>query len=324
MPEFSTDVHLLIQVITGGRPKLAERPTSRFLKELSRIGTVEWCIREDHILGYERDAFPFNPYPVEFANEYARTHWRHSESRWEPGGFFGAFPGREWACLSAEERGYDAVLQLDDNVRDLGLVNAHLPAYRDGAGPADLLSALAELSASSNVAMLGAQLNSAPPSPRAKVLRTGYPYSVFIEKVGPSRLPYYGPFEDDIMHALDYALPETPITAGVVDAIRYVKDSKSRTGMRSHYNPLRGLEISRRYPRNVRLQLGPRTSSPVDQTRGVRHYLNTSGFTPVRILDRERYGRAVSYLSDRLTAGREAYRGQTFRKLERRAGGALQ
>jgi hypothetical protein len=288
---------LLVAVITGGRPRLADRPTARLFDELGKHGyaDVEWVLREDHVDAYETDERPLNVYPLDWANGYAKAHWRHPVTRFEPDGFHGAFTGREWAMRTAEERGYDAVLLLDDNVKALGPINSSIPSCRAAMSPGRMLRILADLCLSTNARMCGAQLNSVPPT-KVRILRPGYPYSVYVEKTGPGRIPYFGPFEDDIMHALDYALDGGPNrTAAVVEAFRYEKTSRRTNtgGMRKHYTDGRGLEIARRYPNNVRLKVTRGTSSPRDKTRGVRHVLNTRGFTPVRVVDHDLYREAA-------------------------------
>jgi hypothetical protein len=286
-------VRVIASVITGGRPKISDRPTAQFFPELKAAGfDIEWVVRGDHAAEYEPDAQPFNVYTPAWANTYARGHWRHPTVKWEPGGFFGAAPGREWAMQSAEERGYDAVLQLDDNITHLGLLTCSHPACRAAMAPGVMLSLLAELAASTNAMMLGAQLNSAVPRGKVKMARVGFPYSCFIEKCGPGRMPYYGPFEDDIMHAMEYGLHGGPgRTAGVVEVMRYLKESQSKTGMRKHYNHARGLELPRRYPNNAKLRVSNKTTSPnaKDGAKAVRHFLSNRGFTPIRVTDPARY-----------------------------------
>lgn len=141
---------------------------------------------------------------------------------------------------------------------------------------------------------------------------------------GPGRMPYHGPFEDDIMHALEYALHGGPgRTAAVVDVIRYNKEHKARAGgMRTQYNAARGLEIANRYPRNVRIGLGPRTSGTKDSARGVRHFLNTNGFTPVTVTDLPRFTAADTELRAAVQAAIEAKREWDRGKINRRAGRA--
>lgn len=321
-----SEPRILVSVITGGRPTLDARLTRQFFPSLIASGflDIEWVLREDHASAYERDDFPLNTYPVEWASTYARKHWRHPTAVWEDGGFFGAFPGREWAMRTAEERGYEAVLQMDDNVHTIAVCNSTQPAYREALPAGEVLRILTDLALSTNARMCGAQLNSAPPEGLVSVIRPGYPYSVFVERTGPGRMPYYGPFEDDIMHALEYALHGGPNrTAAVVDTLRYNKEYKAGSGgMRTAYNAERGLEIARRYPKNARIAMGRRSSSPRETQQGVRHFLTTKGFTPVRVIDLDRFTDADARLREALARGVELKREQDRRKIVRRAAGA--
>lgn len=313
----------LVAIITGGRPALDARPTRQYVESLRAAGfsDIEWVIRSDHTRAYEQDDLSMNVYPVEWASEYARAHWRHPTAVWEPGGFFGAFPGREWAMRSAEERGYDAVLQMDDNVETIGFLNSTQPAYRAALPAGDVLSILTDLALSTNSYMTGAQLNSVVPEGLVSIIRPGYPYSVFVERTGPGRMPYHGPFEDDIMHALEYALHGGPNrTAAVVDVIRYNKEHKKRTGgMRTKYGADRGLEIANRYPNNVRIRVSRKSSSPRDTERGIRHFLTTKGFTPIRVTDLDLFRDAEARLQAGLREAAHLKREQDARKIARRA-----
>lgn len=316
---------LLIAIITGGRPLLSDRPTRRLFESLSILGDIEYVVREDQALGYEDDpGVSLNTYSVAWADRYARTHWRHPRAVCEPGGFHGAFTGREWAMRSAQERGYEAVLQLDDNVTQFGPVDAtRTTYYRDIVQPADSVRALVEIAMSTNLWMFGAQLTSVQVKGDYPIARPGFPYSVFVEKTGDGRMPYYGPFEDDIMHAMEYGLNGGPgRTAGLTQAITYTKESKSKTGMRKHYNPERGLELVRRYPRNAKLIDGPGSSSPTSKGRAVRHMLNTKGFTPIRITDRERFDAARTELERLVAVSRERLDLEARKKIAKRAGRA--
>jgi hypothetical protein len=313
-------VNALVCVITGGRPSLDERVTRTHFESLHAAGFehIEWVLREDHVDAYERDEHALNVYPLDFANSYARAHWRHPNA-FEPNGFMGAFAGREWAMRTAEQRDFDFVLQLDDNVKRLGLLNADRPAYRAALDGGSMLALLVDFAKCTNAAVLGAQLSSVPPD-RVKTIRTGYPYSVFVERVA-GRMSYFGPFEDDIMHALDYALYGGPDrTAALVEAMRYTKDSRSMTGMRKHYDAQRGVEIARRYPRNVQLRVTRRTSSVSDKSKGVRHILNTRGFTPVRITDAELFADAERRLHAAVREAVALRRRHDRAKIRERAG----
>jgi hypothetical protein len=316
---------LLIAVITGGRPLLSDRPSRRLFSSLSTLGDIEYVVREDQASGYEPDPLaPLNIYPVSWADQYACTHWRHPRATFQPGGFHGAFTGREWAMRTAEERGYDLVLQLDDNILWFGPVDATRTAhYRDIIQPADSIKVMMEMALSTNLSMFGAQLTAVQRRGDSPVARVGFPYSCFLEKTGPGRMPYYGPFEDDIMHAMEYGLNGGPgRTAGLTQAITYYKEAKSKTGMRKHYNPERGLELARRYPNNARLIEGPGSSSPTAIGRAIRHQLNTKGFTSVQITDRPRFEQARADLGSLVGVARERLDLEARKKIARRAGRA--
>lgn len=292
----TTTARLLVQVITGGRPVLKDRPTAKFLVDLRDAGfPVEWVVREDHASEYERDDVPLNIYPLEWANQYAEAHWRHPTFLFKPGSFHGAFTGREWAMRTGERGGFDLVLQLDDNVTHVGVIEATSHRYRTpGRTFAEQVHIMAELAMSTNAATLGMQLNSVVPRKRARTLRPGYPYSIFLEKCGAGRLPYFGPFEDDVMHSLEYARRGTQ-TSAVMDTFVYHKKGGGKTGMRRYYDPTRGLELAKRYPENAKLIISRRTSSPKQRMKenlGVRHVLNVKGFNPVKINNQERFATA--------------------------------
>lgn len=311
----------LVAVITGGRASLAERPTRRLFAPLKAAGfiDIEWVVREDHAAMYERDDHPLNIYPQEFADNYARHHWRHPTIKWEPRGFSGAFPGREWAMRTAEDRGYDAVLQLDDNILHVGMFNAVRPYLRAVADPGSLVRLLTEFLSATNIFMMGMQLSSVPLRNAKRLIRTGFPYSIFVERCGQGRMPYYGPFEDDIMHAMEYGLNGGPMrTVGITDWITYLKESQSGTGMRQHYNAHRGLELPLRYPNNASISVGPKTSSPVDTARGVRHRLTPRGFTPIRVIDQGSFDQAETELRGYIDAAKQALQDANRAKMRKR------
>ena len=50
---------LLVAVISGGRPRLSERPTAKFLKDLEESGfrNIIWVVSEKDAPSYERDDY---------------------------------------------------------------------------------------------------------------------------------------------------------------------------------------------------------------------------------------------------------------------------
>lgn len=242
---------VLVAVITGGRPKLGERPTARFLESLQASGftQIAWVMHERDAEGYERDEHEVVTYDEEWAHDWAASHWFETEPP-KAGGFYGAFVGREAACREAERRGCWAVLQLDDNINVLSVVRgsrAGQHVARDLGGMGRFAQILADVTASTNGRMVGAQLQ-AVASTESMMCRPGFPYSCFVERVGEGREPWWGPFEDDISHALQYGQRADGATALVVPSLNYKKESKSKTGMRANYNHARSRQLQAIFP----------------------------------------------------------------------------
>jgi hypothetical protein len=212
---------------------------------------VVWSVSEQDAPGYEPDGHGLSVYPRAWAEEYAAAHWMHPEPP-VPGGFLGAFPGRDWACREAERRGCWAVLQLDDNIGRLKFLRGTAASGRvvTGHGGLGLFTDLfAAVMLSTNAWTVGALLDSAnPASLETKVARTGFPYSLFLERVEPGREEWFGPFEDDITHSLQYGSRADGATTAIVGSLRYIKESQSKTGMRKHYDSARSQQLQRLFP----------------------------------------------------------------------------
>jgi hypothetical protein len=248
---------LLVAVITGGRPLLSQRPTARMFEQLRAAGVADivWVANERHAAELEPDGTEVVTYSDEWAYEFAASHWTHPGMQVEPGGFFGAFPGREAACREAERRGCWGVLQLDDNILHLSFARSNAGSQRvlrEAGGATFFVDMMVALAQSSNARMVGCQLDSVP-IPDFMIARRGFPYSLFIEKVGEGREEWFGPFEDDIMHALQYSDRPDGATTALITLLRYQKESTSRTGMRSTYNDSRAQMLQRLYPDRTRV-----------------------------------------------------------------------
>jgi len=259
---------VLVAVITGGRPELRARPTRHYLPQVrDHAADAVWCVSDADAPGYEQDAHPHLVYPRAWAEEYAATHWMQPTPP-QPGGFLGAFPGREWACREAERRGCWAVLQLDDNIRADGPpATGGLYFLRGTAassrfiighgGLALYLDLLAGIALSTNARTVGAQLDAVSPSSSQarQVARAGFPYSLFLERVGPGREEWFGPFEDDITHSLQYGRRDDGATAAVVPTLHYKKEPSSKTGMRAHYDDTRAVQLQRLFPQAAKVHV---------------------------------------------------------------------
>ena len=319
---------LLVAIITGGRPKLKERPTSKFLQDLRDAGVADivWVVSEKDAPHYELDGNDLAVYPMDWAEKYATEHWMNPEP-YEPGNFFGAFVGREWACLEAERRGCWGVMQLDDNIIRLAAVKEG----RSGRAVIDnhnklacIMDILAGITLSTNGRMVGAQLGSVIINQQL-VSRPGFPYSCFIEQVGDGREHWYGPFEDDITHAFQYGTRADNATALVAPMIRYSKESKSQSGMRSKYNHERAVQLQRIFPESAKLVVKNTKSNGVrgDGNARVFHQMGSGAIrNPQVIHDRELYQRVKEKLESLIREhALESKKNNREKMIHRAAGG---
>jgi hypothetical protein len=288
---------ILVAVISGGRPELRRRPTRSYLPDVLAAGVAgaEWCISSADAAGYERDAHDLMVYDRGWAEEYAAAHWMMPKPP-ETGAFLGAFPGREWACREAERRGCWAVLQLDDNIDWLCFLRGtaaskHFVTARGGMGL--FLDLLAGIMLATNAWTVGAQLDAVSPSAKqaSVVARAGFPYSLFLERVGPGRESWFGPFEDDITHSLQYGSREDGATAAVVPTLHYKKETGSKTGMRAHYGAERAVQLQRLFPQAAKVNVRATRSNGRGGPRAFHTMPPGAVRNPLVVRDRDLFGR---------------------------------
>jgi hypothetical protein len=312
---------LLVAVITGGRPKLRERATATLLPALEDLGVkdVVWVVSDQDAPGYEQDQHQLSVYPRTWAEEYAASHWMGT-TRPQPGAFLGAFAGREWACQLAEQRGCWGVLQLDDNITDLFLARrgtAGWDVVRENGGLALFTDLLAGIALSTNSWMTGAHLSSVPRVTQ-KVARAGFPYSLFIERVGPGREPWYGPFEDDITHAFQYGTRSDGATASISPLLNYHKENKAKSGMRAKYDHTRSVQLQRMFPESARISVRT-TRSNGRGTPRVFHTMSAGAIrNPLAVRDLELFGSVRTTLVDLMDEWHDRYLIQNRTKVTRR------
>lgn len=284
---------LYTAVITGGRPLLKQRPTNQLLPALRAAGfrNPEWIVSDRDAPRYESDGLsPLNVYAHTWAYDYAREHWLDIDPP-VPDGFYGAFPGREWAARQAEAAGCWGVLQLDDNILpDLSFMrrmNASIKLVNTNGGLGLFADILAALTLSTNVRMSGAQLSAAiPTETKAKqLIRPGFPYSCFIEKVGKGREEWLGPYEEDIQQAFQYGNRADGDTAALVPLLLYVKESASKTGMRSYRTATRAVALQRLIPQGASIGVRATRSNGMGGPR-IFHTMRAGAIrNPVRVHD---------------------------------------
>jgi hypothetical protein len=318
---------ILVAVITGGRPELRHRPTTGYLPELraAAVADVVWVLTDTDAARYEPDPQPLSVYPRAWAEEYATTHWMHPDPP-TPGGFLGAFPGREWACREAERRGCWAVLQLDDNIDWLCFLRGSGASIRyitDHGGLALILDLLAGVLLSTNAWTVGAQLSSVSPSAKqaTMVARPGFPYSLFLERVGPGREPWFGPFEDDITHSLQYGNRSDGATAAIMPTLHYHKSlahQTGRTGMRARYDQTRAVQLQRLFPEAAKVGVRATHSNGMGQPR-VFHTMPPGAIrNPLAVRDPVVFGAVRDRLQQLMNGWFEAEQQATRAKVRRR------
>jgi hypothetical protein len=311
---------LLPVVISGGRPKLAQRQTCKFLPSFEGVTAAPvWIVRESEANDYEDDGHEIVSVPEDWAYEYASSHWMEPDPP-EKGGFYGAFVSREYACKIAEERGYWGVLQLDDNIVRLEVFTnkGKETATRNG-GLALFVDILAAITCSTNGYMVGAQLSSVASIQKIKTARTGFPYSLFIERLGEAREHWYGPYEDDITHAFQYGTRADGSTALCVDALRYKKESKSKTGMRSQYSSKRAISLHKIFPESAKVTRINGTSNGKGKSRIFHKMSNTAIRNPLRVTDKELFGKVKLRLEELARETEIDAKENIRRKIERHA-----
>jgi len=324
---------ILPVVISGGRPRLADRPTAKYLPALAGVTMPPvWMVRDDQAPGYESDGHQIVTYSPAWADGYARDHWT-AVRPWAPGAFHGAFPGREQACLLAEESAAWAVWQLDDNLIGAGLFVGYGVSrqfVRDHGGLALFADLLAAVTLSTNAVMCGAAMEAVAPNVKIRarhLARCGFPYSCFLERVGTAnREHWYGPTEDDILHAWQYARQGGSATAAIVPPLIYKKrhgrpGASDKTGMRAHYDHARAAGLAWAAPEMARIQVKSSTANGQGQAR-VFHQMKTGAIarrSPLAITDRPRYAAAVEAVTGYAAEMSELLRADQMRRIRARA-----
>jgi TET-Associated Glycosyltransferase len=284
-----------------------------------------WIVRDDQAAEYEPDGHEIITYPLDWAAEYAAGHWTALEP-YQPGAFLGAFPGREWACRTAGERGYWAVLQLDDNLTTLLCLTgghvARMVADRHG-GLSLFADMLAAVTLATNSRMTGAIVDSVAPQQDSDVLaRAGFSYSLFLERCGEGREEWHGPYEDDILHAYQYGANAAAGTAAVLPWLRYKKMHGDASGMRSHYQHTRAAGLQRVAPEIAQLTVRKSYSNGRGSPRVFHTMLRGAIRTPLTVTDPGLYERVyqqAGIIAAEVSAGRKA---RIREKVERRAAAA--
>ncbi|TWS24443.1 hypothetical protein FK268_12705 [Tsukamurella sputi] len=190
----------------------------------------------------------------------------------------------------------DSVTPAPDNPRGgAGAFNV----VRQNGGLGLFADLLAAVTLSTNGRMVGANLD-AVINAEATIARPGFPYSCFIEQVGAGREEWFGPFEDDITHAFQYGTRADGATALLMPLLRYMKESKSKTGMRAAYNHERAVQLQRIFPESAKVSVRATHSNGKGAPR-VFHTMQPGAIrNPLMIHDQQLFGAVRTRMGDLL------------------------
>ena len=192
------------------------------------------------------------------------------------------------------------MLQLDDNIVALSFARdtkAGLEIPRKNrrmATHADLICAIA---LSTNARMAGGSLSSIP-AVDLRIARTGFCYSLFVERVGEGREHWYGPFEDDITHAYQYGTRHDGAVPAIAPLLLYKKEFKSTSGMRSNYNHKRALQLQRIFPETAKINVRRAKSCGAGGPRIFHTMLADAIRNPLVVKDHELYQKITNRLQE--------------------------
>lgn len=256
-----------IYIITHGRPNPSQRPTSVFL-EMSGLDFY-FVMNEKQVADYVAAGVDKSRIVVstdEYEEEYFRTHKTYDVD------FHGAICNREMCNIHARQNGVKYAVQLDDNIIVLSVAKRNVSPkdneYFCREYLPKVIRIMRDICESTNIGMLGIGMGQATPNIETKILRNGYAYSFFMENV-EANIHWRGPFDDDILHNLDFNHSGI-YTNALLNAFGYAKETKSKTGMRKAYDKwvaIRPVGTANLYPDHVGVGIKPKANG-----RGMRFY----------------------------------------------------
>lgn len=257
---------VLVVEISGKRPGTSkQRPTERFIISYDHV------IISNNAEGYETE-WPVVMVPNDYVQWY-KANCKTSENAWY------APMNRSYAIKYAREKGYEYLVQLDDNINflELAYIQSGKTQIRYRARSQkdmmdDFISMLVCILQNTNAGMAGMNLAGAS-MPDARFLIEGYCYSFFCLDL--KRVPdvFQGDFEDDIEYR--YKMYQQNIPTVQVPVMRYSKTGqrshKDETGNRAAYTQAgikRGEHMRHLYSEHYSCGYAKRTASVSDMDAG--------------------------------------------------------
>lgn len=223
---------ILIAEISGKRPGTAkQRPTERFESQ------HDWVIISNNSEGYVTDK-PIINVPDDYREWYC-ANIKNSDNAWY------APMNRSYAIKWAREKGYDYLVQLDDNIVNLQITtvveNNGIMIRRRITSSKDMLDDYIDMFISAlkntNAVMAGGQLAGIGVKDGAHFIKEGYVYSIFCLKLKQCPDVFQGDFEDDIEYRLKCKAMGVPVVQ--ITPFRYSKTGQKHSadlsGCRAEY-----------------------------------------------------------------------------------------
>ena len=233
---------VLVVEISGKRPGgVKERPTEKYKINYDHI------IISNNSMGYETDWEIVNV-PQEF-EEWYKKEIKSSENAWY------APMNRTYAIKYAKEHGYKYLIQLDDNILQIGIKtnigNRKLRIKNNEYLINDMIDILVEILKNTNAGMSGCNIESMS-VPNGQFLAERYCYSFFALKLDVCPDIFQGDFEDDIEYRLKLSQMKIPCVQCV--PLSYAKTGQAKdkdlSGCRAEYKKqgvLRGEHMRKLY-----------------------------------------------------------------------------
>lgn len=238
---------VLIAEISGKRPgDSKKRPTEKMPTKHDKV------IISNNSDGYIT-TWPLVNVPDDYREWYIQNH-KNSENAWY------APMNRSYAIKYARERGYDYLVQLDDNICTLEIDTFierngrnERRRIRNNAMLDEYIEMFTTVLENTNAVMAGGQLNGIGIKDGARFMIEGYVYSIFCLKLSKCPDVFHGDFEDDIEYRLKCRQMGLPVVQ--ITPLRYSKVGQQKTkdlsGCRAEYlkqGLKRGEHMSKLYP----------------------------------------------------------------------------
>lgn len=284
-----------VYVITHGRAPRSSRPTCELL---DYSGLKYYLVMNEKQVdaylaeGVKRDQIIVST--DEFEKEYFERNKTYDVD------FHGAICNRAMCNIHAKADGKKYAVQLDDNIIHLSIGKRPFrvgdKAYFCMDYIPNMIEHMRDICESTNIGFLGLGMGTATPTFESKILRVGYAYSFFMENV-EANIPWRGPFDDDVLHNLDFN-HSGKYTNALVTAYGYGKETKSKTGMRGAYNKyeaIRPIGTANIYPDHIGVGVAAKANG---KDRRFYHIFRKAMHQNIKVTDKELFEATIKAINN--------------------------